>query len=135
MPIFMDSESGLEAFKAGHRVVDAGWTPRDETFAELDTDQESEVPRSRVDRVEKALLRKRRLGLGRGRVVELTRVGADRAAPDLHRRADVDDEAGRVNVRGREVDRLLRTVRRVAGLDLAQARVERGIGHELAGAA
>ena len=67
-------------------------------------------------------------------IVELAREGEDRRAAHGHGRGHVHDERRLVHVGGREVDRLLRPVRGVRGLELAQARVEDGVGDELAGA-
>ena len=123
-------EPRLEAFEGRDRIVDS-WRPLGhEALAELDADQEAEVAGARLDRLEEALLREHGLRLLRLRVVELAREAADRGAPCLHRGRDVHDEVGRVHVRRGEVDRLLRAVRGMRGLDLPQPRVVRGVGDE-----
>ena len=66
-------------------------------------------------------------------IVELAREGADGGPPRFHGRCHVHDERRLVDVCRREIDRLLRPVRRMSRLELAQAGVERGVPHELAG--
>jgi hypothetical protein len=91
------------------------------------------VPRAAVESLDEQPLGEHRLGFRGALCVELARERADRLTPKLDHGRDVDDEVRLVHPGGREVDRLLGSVRGMPGLDLPQTRVVRGVGDEAPG--